>query len=105
MSDYNYSKPITTLLISLGKESYSNVSIPFEGTNEEAIEEGRRLIKFAFGGKPENIADQKTMADLFYNILNHTNGNHIETYEELHAIQKQALSALNNALNRKPPSK
>lgn len=37
------------LLISLGKESFSNITVDFEGTADEAIVEGKRLLEVVSG--------------------------------------------------------
>lgn len=89
-----------TLLISLGRESFSNVSVEFEGTAEEAIAEGKRLLSLPQGGSG---LSQKEMADYMCKALNSIKGpDMLEMWEKCTPSQQIDLRALRNAMERKP---
>lgn len=89
------------LLISLGRDSFSNVEVPFKGTADEAILEGKRLVELAFGtARSLSVEEQKTLTDYLHNSLNGGTSN-IEVWESFHPIVKQVLKCYRNAQNRK----
>ena len=93
----NHSMRLATLLISLGRESFSNVTIEFEGTPEEAIAEGKRLLRARDGaaGLPKAEWDK-----FLTNLLKGSGDNHVNEWEQLSERQVDIVQEVKRALKR-----
>lgn len=85
------------IIISLGGNSFSNVSIPFEGTPEEALEEANRLYNLQNRVKTGLEAKKY---DFFIERQLLGESNVLEDYNEMSSEQQQTVQIIKRALKR-----
>lgn len=86
------------VLISLGRESFSNVSVDFEGTADEAIQEGKRLLSVVSGNNGLDTKTFNAVLDEYLTTGTIVNGGDI--YETMSDTQKLVVNEIKKSKKR-----